>query len=511
VRRLLTRSLRVTTLSSPRLKIRNNVVRVFVEEDRVYEWFVLENLFRAHKLGSLYNEFVENLKSFLKTYCKLVIEACKESKLDVFDIVLPRIGKEKVLFGEFVGEHIIGSFDDKVFVLVVEPKVGWSAYKRMVVESLEIPAILGTRGVLKPLLANASVFGIYSPISYSLLLTELTLQILSSSLPRAVEEYKIISGGVVGKPDPHDTYILMSRGFPLAVFRRLRIRVVNAPLMLLARFHEMLAQDLQQLLKVVVERFPGREEVINSIVEEIHRLIDVHTALIWATELREHLIAFHRMGLAESKLVEEAYREAGFNTLLKQVIDLFVEYLNKVTLIHRFGESKLNPIPSNKLYELWILSKLIEYLKNLDKTLNIRRATDMYLSIEANGVTLHYNLPRMRKLKIASLAPKARLRPDYTIRVGKDGEIVMDAKYKRRIELEDIERLATYIIEFAKPVKNKLYATIITLQDTETGKEKGSRNRALGTEIEVEILRIDPRQRDKEIRDTLNKITMLFA
>jgi hypothetical protein len=32
---------------------------------------------------------------------------------------------------------------------------------------------------------------------------------------------------------------------------------------------------------------------------------------------------------------------------------------------------------------------------------------------------------------------------------------VLDAKYREVIELEDIERLATYIIEFAMPVKGE--------------------------------------------------------
>jgi hypothetical protein len=49
------------------------------------------------------------------------------------------------------------------------------------------------------------------------------------------------------------------------------------------------------------------------------------------------------------------------------------------------------------------------------------------------------------------------------------------------------------------------------LQDTETGKEKGYRNKNLGTEIEVEVLRIDPRQRNEEIVGTLNRIAMLFT
>ena len=112
VRRPLSRFLGVTTLPSPRLEVSNNVVKVFVEEDTVYKLSDLENAFRRHRLGNIYNEFENSLKSFLKSYTRLVIEVVRESKLDLFDIVLPRIGKERILFGEFVGEYIIGSLDD---------------------------------------------------------------------------------------------------------------------------------------------------------------------------------------------------------------------------------------------------------------------------------------------------------------------------------------------------------------------------------------------------------------
>jgi len=86
---------------------------------------------------------------------------------------------------------------------------------------------------------------------------------------------------------------------------------------------------------------------------------------------------------------------------------------------------------------------------------------------------------------------------------------VLDAKYKRRIELEDTE-IATYVIEFSKPIKNKLYGAIAILQNTKVGKEKGSRDKALGTEIEVEVLRVDPRQGDKEVMNTLSKTISLL-
>jgi len=133
----------------------------------------------------------------------------------------------------------------------------------------------------------------------------------------------------------------------------------------------------------------------------------------------------------------------------------------------------------------------------------------MYLTIEANDFVIECNMRKRKRLKIAGIAPKASLRPDYLIEYS-EGRAVLDAKYRRVIELEDIERLATYIIEFAKPVKGKLYGAIITLLDTRVRKLRGSRDRSLGTEIEVEVLRVDPRQGDQEVMNTLSKAISLL-
>ena len=89
------------------------------------------------------------------------------------------------------------------------------------------------------------------------------------------------------------------------------------------------------------------------------------------------------------------------------------------------------------------------------------------MTIKATNFIIECNTLKRKRLKIAGIVPKASLRPVYT--------------------------------------------TIITLQDTETGKEKGYRNKTLGTEIEVEILRIDPRQKDEEITTTLSKVTRMLA
>jgi hypothetical protein len=133
----------------------------------------------------------------------------------------------------------------------------------------------------------------------------------------------------------------------------------------------------------------------------------------------------------------------------------------------------------------------------------------MYLTIEANDFVIECNMRKRKRLKIAGIAPKASLRPDYLIEYSEE-RVVLGAKYRRVIELEDIERLATYIIELAKPVKGKLYGAIITLLDTRVRKQRGSRDRGLGTEIEVEVLRVDPRQGDKEVMNTLSKAISLL-
>jgi hypothetical protein len=131
------------------------------------------------------------------------------------------------------------------------------------------------------------------------------------------------------------------------------------------------------------------------------------------------------------------------------------------------------------------------------------------MTMEADDFIIEYNRPERKRLKIAGIAPKASLRPDYLIEYS-EGGAVLDAKYRRVIELEDIERLATYVIEFAKPVKGKLYGAIITLLDTRVRKLRGARDRSLGTEIEVEVLRVDPRQGDQEVMNTLSKSISLL-
>jgi len=100
----------------------------------------------------------------------------------------------------------------------------------------------------------------------------------------------------------------------------------------------------------------------------------------------------------------------------------------------------------------------------------------MYMTIEANNFVIECNTLKRKRMKNSRNS----------------------AKNKSKTRLR-------------KTNQNKLYATIITLQDTETGKEKGYRNKNLGTEIEVEVLRIDPRQRNEEIVGTLNRIAMLFT
>jgi hypothetical protein len=59
-------------------------------------------------------------------------------------------------------------------------------------------------------------------------------------------------------------------------------------------------------------------------------------------------------------------------------------------------------------------------------------------------------------------------------------------------------------------LRGKLYGAVITLLDTRVRRLRGSRDRSLGTEIEVEVLRVDPRQGDKEVMNTLSKAISLL-
>jgi hypothetical protein len=503
--------LRATTSSSiPEVEEDGNSVRMIFEEDRFYSWEGLReglrDSLRGFKLEDILDLVDGRVRDLLSTYSELLE---KTLGVEFHDFVRPRLSSDGFNFGELVGVYSLGRLNGKEVLLEVCPKVGWEAYERMVKEALETPVILGSRGVLKPLLSSLTYQALHSPLSYSLLLLDLTHEVLTSPLPRRVEEFKVVSEDSIGKLVNHDTYVLMSKGYPLGVFLRFRVGAAYAPLMLLARFHERVIGDLEMLKEAISERYQVSPKVIEGLLEEIDRLILNHRVILWTTPLREHYLTLLRLRPSDSQLINEAYRQAGFNILLKSIVELYNNYISKTSLLHEFigGRSKLNPVASSKVYELWVLSKILNHLRTFRSGRFVsEEVRDLYLTVSIDGVRIHYNKGREAELLTTILGERVELRPDFIIE-SDNGCVVLDAKYKREIERTDIERLLTYIIEYARPINRKLQGALITLIDTKAGSYKAIRNKELGIKIEIRIHRLDPRQNKKEIVETIKEIT----
>jgi len=490
-----------------RVEVRGDLVRVVVEEDANYSWEELREELRARGLGGISEELEGGVRELLEAYTRFLDAVLVE---DLYDVVRPGVDGRGFNFGELVGFYSLGLPASGVRVeLEVVPKVGWGAYRRMVGEALEIPVLLGSRGVLRPVLSATTYQALHSPLSYSLLLLDLTREVLSAPLPRRVEEYRVVSEGSVGRPDHHATYVLRSKGYPLGVFTRLRVGAAHAPLMLLAVFHDTIARDLEELRRAVGERYQGSQRAIEGLLRELDALVLAHRTLLWTTELREHYLAYLRLRPSTAQLVGEAYRQAGFNTLLKTAVELYVSYLGRAELRHEVAGGRLNPVASSKVYELWVLSKLLKYLRGVagPRGLVEEEAADLYLVVRAGGVRVYYNKPLRAPITTELLsgarARPAELRPDFVVESG-GGALVLDAKYRRGIGREDIERLITYVVEFARPVGGVLYGSLLTLEYVQT--RRASRDSSLGVRIEIEVNTLDPRRSEGEVLGTVGRV-----
>jgi hypothetical protein len=98
---------------------------------------------------------------------------------------------------------------------------------------------------------------------------------------------------------------------------------------------------------------------------------------------------------------------------------------------------------------------------------------------------------------------RAELRPDFVVESGR-GALVLDAKCRRGVGREDIERLITYVVEFARPVGGVLYGSLLTLGYVQT--RRASRDSSLGVRIEVEVNTLDPRRSEGEVLGTVGRV-----
>lgn len=341
-------------------------------------------------------------------------------------------------------------------LFAVRPKVGAEAFSHMMNEVMALMRALGLPTV-RFLWEN--LFGATSPtfaLAHSFELSRLTELALLEGLPhRAVTEH-YVAEGLVGRPDIVRTLKEQSRGRSVIVSRRTRVLPGVLPRLFLIKFHALLLQDLERWKGEYVEN-----PVLSPIVDRMDELARYHREYLSDTESLSLFDDALRADFEDQESLDELRSSLQRREWLERIVDQYVMYLgrNRVgqyLLDRSRTELPIQPIPSSKVYELWVL-KLV--LDNLLGRVGLRfkdlaragREVTKGALYEVDGLKVGYNVSDPRQSYMLGRLGRS-IRPDLMI-ARNGGRAVVDAKYRDwpNVESADLERLLAYMVDYSQP------------------------------------------------------------
>jgi hypothetical protein len=477
--------------------------RLQLEEDTKYSFNKFRKSIRKdfgnYLADSCINELFESIKKYISTTLRPTIRNIKKD-LRTLDIesLPPRTGDNWFNFGQWVGLFKLSEPVCEIDSIIVKPKVGEKSFRYMVNEALSFPAMIGLES-LSVILTNIIPYrDDILPVLYSDIAYKYTEMALRGPLPRIVEDVIIISEGQLGRIDINETLKLKSKGAQLIASHRSKLNQAYMPMILIAKFHYMLLKGIDNLISKIES-----VKELSLIKNQLELLKARHSYILTSTPVSAYLDLALSANIEDSVLIRETRARSGVNTWLKAIADLYESYNSQVAGIEPFKpELPLQLIPSSKVFELWALRIIIEAI-GISKG-NVR-LEDAGLIIEEKDLKLHYNTAyaegRLSKeLRSRMLIKDGELRPDY--RVERKGEItVADAKYKDKLSTQDMERIITYIVDIATPLKtngDRLVGVLILLTKKEPKISNIVGDKELTTKHELRIVRVNPSEEYKD-------------
>jgi hypothetical protein len=384
-------------------------------------------------------------------------------------VALPEVGDGWVRFSGFAGR-----IECPGGVVEVVPKVGWDGVRRMLDDVVSVFGNLPTylrAGSPLGVVASAVALGWGDTLAveYSPAVLELTWRFLSTFRPLSLERLLVKAGGVVGRPNVAETAKFMMRGVPMGVFSRVRVVEDLGAAAVFKALNEAVKRDLEALVQKLEEFTDLKTSSVGVLTEELRRLISAH---------REVLQRLPETGgvLITRELLMRVREVGRSNPVIAAGVDLYIAYRAHRHLLKRGGEDRLHLISTHKLYELWILAKVLQRVGA------IRPAGR--LSLKAGGrfvndVEVEYDVWHVSGLR--SLAGGARIRPDNVVKLPGGRTLVIDAKYKVEVSEEDLGRLLIYAVELSWP---ELFGAMAYIGESKMWRSHGRR---------IAICKADPR------------------
>jgi len=409
---------------------------------------------RNFDAGKLWDEFL----NFIDEKVSRFIRALRTSIYENLEVesIPPSVNyaKQTVFTGEWIGVYKFhSSILGRELEIHIIPKIDVKPFIQMLNDTLRLVNMLGYPAMRVVWLNTHGLSYIRDHVSYSGMLQQLTELLMSEGFPPIVSPKEFVCGEAIGHINRSKTIKLLIEGIPLVVARKQEISYPRIPLMILAKFHALLENALLKLLNDIQSAENPALEPLKII---IHDMIRYHSYVLTTDILGALVETAHSMDLENPEILDQAREQAGKSKWLKDIIDLYQFYVCRKPLAFELFEKwrqniPIQPLPSNKIYELWLLSLFLKiFIDKLQKFPFIKER-EAGFEFDFDIAEIQYNVARSDWSKVLSRITRPP-RPDYILANG-ERRAVADAKYKepRKLSAEDIERIIAYVVDYSEP------------------------------------------------------------
>jgi len=433
-------------------------LRITLFEDRNYNRNeILEELKAQNIEQDIIDDVCEDIYSFFHDL-QMFIGALNKYVYRDLDIESPvpfvnRI-EEKINTGEWIGvyRHYSKSLGEPIEILI-KPKIGYNHFCSMLNETFRLRQMIGYHAI------NVLSYNIYGhsnfkdSISYSTLLQQFTELMLSEGIPPLTYRKDTILNDFCGPIKLARTQRLWEMGVPLVVARKMEVGAPRLPLMITVKFHlilqSLLINELNKIQRLHNDAFEPIQEMLKD-------RISYHSYVLLNDVLRGFVSTASTSNLEDINILEEARKQAGKAKWMKDIIDLYESFMYRKPPIFDFINKwrqniPIQPIPSSKVYELWILTLFMEIFREKTGKMPKIEFRGGGAEFDFRDAKIEFNVSRPEWSKIF-YGLIGVPRPDYML-VNGGRKVVADAKYRefRKLSIEDFERMIAYIIDYSEP------------------------------------------------------------
>ena len=421
-----------------------------LEEDVFYD------LSKLGELAECIQSSVEELRHRIFMWLKAVYGVSSAEA----GVALPMVKDGRVRFSGFAGRIKCPGGEVEVV-----PKVGWDGVRRMLDDVVSVFRNLPTylhMGSPLGVVASAVALGWEDTLAveYSPVVLELTWKFLSTFKPLSLERILVMAGGMVGKPNMTETAKFMMRGVPMGVFSKVRIIEDFGAAAVFRALNEAVKNDLESLAQKFEEFNDFKTSSVGVLTEELRHLISAHREVL--------RLLPETKGMSITRELLMRVREAGRgNPVITAGVDQYMAYKAHRHLMKRGEEERLHIIATHKLYELWILAKVLQRAGAIQP---VGRLSLKDGGRFVNDIEVEYDVWHPSRLR--SLAGGAHIRPDIVVKLPGGRTLVIDAKYKEKLSEEELGRLLIYTVELSQP---DLFGAVAYLGDNKLWESHGRR------------------------------------